>query len=244
MGLRLECPQEELDALLYGKWAGHERLGAAEFFLKSPAGDGCAAAHTFCMCPGGEVVPVATEPGMLSTNGASRRARSSGFANAAVVTAVPAGDSPLAGVELQREVERRVFELGGGDYSFPCSGVRDFLELRAGGELPPGPGGVRRRSADLSGLLPADAERAVRRALKRFAAQMPPLGGEGATLYAAETRVGCPLRVLRGEDGRASGLGNLFPAGEGSGYAAGITSSAIDGMRAAENLIAAFARPR
>ncbi|MHC4913878.1 MAG: NAD(P)/FAD-dependent oxidoreductase [Planctomycetota bacterium] len=244
MGLRLECPQEEVEALLYGEWAGHEDLGSAEFFLKSPAGGECAAAHTFCMCPGGEVVPVSTEPGMLSTNGASRRSRSSGFANAAVVSAVPAASSPLDGVELQREVERRVFELGGGDYSFPCSGVREFLDGRPAGELPPGPKGVRRRAADLSGLLPAEAEQAVRRALGRFASQMPPLGGEGATLYAAETRVGCPLRVLRGDDGRALGVGNLFPAGEGSGYAAGITSSAIDGMRAAEKLIAAFAPPR
>jgi uncharacterized FAD-dependent dehydrogenase len=244
MGLRLECPQRELDELLYGEWAGHDRLGPAEFFLKTSAGEGVAAAHTFCMCPGGLVVPVATEAGMLSTNGASGRARGSGFANAAVVAAVPAAASPAEGIELQRGIERRVFELGGGDYSFPCSSVRDFLERREPRELPPAPDGARRRAADLSGLLPAEVEAAVRRGLENFARRMPPLGGEGATLYAAETRVGCPVRVLREEDGRARGVENLYPAGEGSGYAAGIMSSAVDGMKAAEHLVARFARPQ
>jgi uncharacterized FAD-dependent dehydrogenase len=242
MGLRLECPQAEVDELLYGKWAGHARLGAAEFFLKCPAGEGAGEAHTFCMCPGGTVVPVVTEPGMLSTNGASRRARSGGFANAAIVAAVPAGEGPLSGVELQREVERRVFERGGGDYSFPCSGVRDFLERREPGELPAGPEAVRRRAADLAGILPAGVDAAVRRALARFARSTPPLGGPRATLYAAETRVGSPVRILRDESGRARGIEGLYPAGEGSGYAAGIASSAVDGLRAAERLIARFAR--
>jgi len=237
MGLRLECSQDELDEMLYGRWAGHERLGASEFFLKSGAGGG---AHTFCMCPGGTVVPVATEPGMLSTNGASRRARASGFANAAVVTAVPATSRALEGIELQREIERRVFELGGGDYSFPCSSVEDFLAGSPPRELPAAPEGTRRRPADLAGVLPPDAERAVRAALSDFARRMPPLG-EGATLYAAETRVGSPVRVQRETDGRARGICNLYPAGEGSGYAAGIMSSAIDGMKAAENLVARFA---
>ncbi len=243
LGLRLECPQAEIDTLLYGRWAGHERLGPAEFFLRSPAGEGCAAAHAFCTCPGGLVVPVASEPGGLSTNGASRRARASGFANAAVVCAVPAGRKPLDGILMQREIERRVFELGGGDYSFPCSSVRDFLEGAAPGALPPGAEGVRRRAASLAGLLPADVEKAARRALARFARSMPPLGGAGAALYAAETRVGSPVRILRDEAGRALGIENLYPAGEGSGYAAGIMSSAIDGARAAEHLVAAWARP-
>jgi uncharacterized FAD-dependent dehydrogenase len=100
-GLRLECPQDEIDRLLYGRWAGHERLGVAEFFLTSTEGGGVAAAHTFCMCPGGRVVPVATEPGMLSTNGASHTARDSGFANAAVIADVEpeafGAPGPLAG---------------------------------------------------------------------------------------------------------------------------------------------------
>lgn len=243
LGLRLECPQAEIDTLLYGKWAGHQRLGPAEFFLKAPASADIAAAHTFCMCPGGLVVPVATEPGGLSTNGASRRARASGFANAAVVCAVPAGKKPLDGILMQREIERRVFELGGGDYSFPCSSVGDFLEGAASGALPPGVEGVRRRAADISGLLPPDVEKAVRRALARFSKRMPPLGSPRATLYAADTRVGSPVRILRDEAGRALGVENLYPAGEGSGYAAGIMSSAIDGARAAERLVAAWARP-
>ncbi len=243
LGLRVECPQEDVDTLLYGEWAGHQRLGAAEFFLRSPAGGDTAAAHTFCVCPGGAVVPVATEPGGLSTNGASRRARASGFANAAIVTSVPAGSAPLDGVAMQREIERRVFELGGGDYSFPCSSVRDFLGGKKPTELPAGPEGTRRRAADISGLLPAEVEKAVGRALERFARSMPPLGSPRATLYAAETRVGSPVRILRDESGRARGVDNLYPAGEGSGYAAGIMSSAVDGMKAAEKLVAAFARP-
>ncbi len=239
MGLRLECSQTRLDDLLYGRWAGHRRLGAAEFFLKS-SGEG--GAHTFCMCPGGVVVPVATEPGMLSTNGASSRARASRFANAAVVAAVPAAPRVTEGIELQREIERKVFELGGGDYSFPCSSVEDFLQGRTPTSLPGAPEGARRKPASLAGILPAEAEQAVRAAIANFARRMPPLG-EDATVYAAETRVGSPVRVQREPDGRARSLSNLYPAGEGSGYAAGIMSSAIDGMKAAENLISQFAAP-
>jgi uncharacterized protein len=243
MGLRLECSQDEIDELLYGRWAGHPRVGAAEFFLKNPAGDDYPAAHSFCMCPGGEVVPVVTEPGGLSTNGASRRARASGFANVAVVAAVPAAENTEAGIELQRRIERAAFELGGGDYSFPCSTVADFLEDREPDKLPDAPKGVRRKPARLAGLLPPEVEAAVRSTLENFARRMPPLGGDGATLYAAETRVGSPVRIQREPDGRARGLSNLYPAGEGSGYAAGIMSSAIDGMKAAEQLIARFACP-
>ncbi|HOX08630.1 MAG TPA: NAD(P)-binding protein [Planctomycetota bacterium] len=248
-GLRLECPQEEIDRLLYGRWAGHERLGPAEFFLTSAAGvgPGAAAAHTFCMCPGGRVVPVATEPGMLSTNGASHTARDSGFANAAVIAAVAPEDfgasGPLAGIEFQRALERRIFERGGGDYSFPCATVKDFLGARGGSALPAAPRNVRRKAADLAGLLPPAVEAGVRRALERFARLMPPLGGAGAVLYGAETRVGSPVRVLRGEDGQSPAAAGLYPAGEGSGYAAGIVTSAVDGMRAAELLVAAHRRP-
>ena len=245
-GLRVECPQEELDRLLFGRWAGHPRLGAAEFLLTSPAGAGAAAAHTFCMCPGGRVVPVATEPGMLATNGASNQGRDSGFANAAVIAAVGpesfGAAGALSGVEFQRGLERRSFELGGSDYALPCAQARSFLGGGAG-TLPSGPALVRRRPADLRGLLPAAVEAAVLRALSRFARVMPPLGGAGATLYGAETRVGSPVRVLRAPDGQAPGAAGLYPAGEGSGYAAGIVTSALDGLRAAERLVAAHRRP-
>ncbi len=243
VGLRLECSQREIDELLYGKWAGDKQIGPAEFFLKSPAGDDYPAAHTFCMCPGGTVVPVVTEPGMLSTNGASRRSRSTGFANAAIVTPLPAAASVAENIEIQRHLEKKTFELGGSDYSFPCSLLSDFLGGSQSGQLPPAPRGVRRRAADLKGLLPASAEKALRVALENFARRMPPLGSAKACLYGAETRVGCPVRIVREADGRASEVDNLYPAGEGSGYAAGIMSSAIDGLKAAENLITAFARP-
>jgi hypothetical protein len=246
-GLRVECPQEELDRLLHGRWAGHPRLGAAEFFLTSPAGAGLGAAHSFCMCPGGRVVPVATEPGMLSTNGASAAARDSGSANAAVIAAVAPESfgacGALAGVEFQRELERRVFELGGSDYALPCAAARAFLGGGGAGTLPGGSASVRRRPADLGGLLPGAVEAAVLRALARFARVMPPLGGAGAVVYGAETRVGSPVRVLRGADGQAPGAAGLYPAGEGSGYAAGIVTSALDGLRAAERLVAAHRRP-
>jgi uncharacterized protein len=243
VGLRLECSQREIDKLLYGKWAGDKQIGPAEFFLKSPAGDDYPAAHTFCMCPGGTVVPVVTEPGMLSTNGASRRSRSTGFANAAIVVPLPAAATVAENIEIQRQLEKKTFELGGSDYSFPCSLLSDFLKSRHSGQLPPAPRGVRRKAASLEGLLPASAEKALRAALENFARRMPPLGNAKACLYGTETRVGCPVRIVRETDGRASGLGNLYPAGEGSGYSAGIMSSAIDGLKAAENLIAAFARP-
>jgi hypothetical protein len=244
MGLRLECPQPEVDSLLHGRWAGQARLGPAEFFLRSPAEAGCAAAHTFCMCPGGAVVPVCTEPEGLGTNGASRRCRGSGLANAAVISAVPAGSAPLEGVELQRRLERLVWERGGADLSFPCCTVRDFLRGGTLSPLPAAAGAVRRRAARLDGLLPEATEAAVRRALQRFAGVMPLLGGALAVLYGAEIRVGSPVRLPRDAAGRAAGADNLFPAGEGPGHAAGIMSSAIDGLRAGENLVAGFAAPR
>lgn len=247
VGVRVEHPQELIDRAQYGSAAGHPRLGPAEYFLKSPGKGTLRPVHSFCMCPGGRVVAVASGAGMLSTNGMSRRARDSGFADAALVAPVGPGDyggsSELAGAEFIERLERGVFRAGGGDYSLPAQRLADFLHGRPSRELPPGPGATRRRLAPVSGLLPAAVVRSIQRAVRDFARRVRGFAGPEATVYGAELRTGSPVRIVRGEDGASRSARNLFPAGEGAGYAGGIVSSAVDGLRQAARLISRFAPP-
>ena len=238
MGLRVEHSQALIDAAQYGSFAGHPALGAADYRLSCHLPSG-RAVYSFCMCPGGEVVAAASEPGCLVTNGMSFFARDGSNANAALLCSLAPADfgsgHPLAGIELQRRFERAAFALGGGDYSAPAQTMGDFLAGRSS----KGPGALAGtyplglRFGDLSDCLPDFVTAALREAVPGLARRLRGFAFPDAVLTGVETRSSSPVRVLRGEDGQSPGLAGLFPCGEGAGYAGGILSAAVDGFRAA-----------
>jgi hypothetical protein len=241
LGVRIEHPQSLIDAGRYGDAALAGRLGAAYYGLRCKSGQGAAAAHSFCMCPGGQIVASVNVPGLLCTNGMSNSRHSSPFANAALVTTLgrrELGDDPFAGVALQEELERRFFEAGGGDYTAPGQRAPDFLAGRISS-------GIGRSSyrfglvgERIDALLPERVRDALRHALGRFDRQIPGYAGPEALLVGIESRSASPLRMPRGgEDRLAAGFSNLYPVGEGAGYAGGIMSAAIDGARSAQRLL-------
>jgi uncharacterized FAD-dependent dehydrogenase len=236
MGVRVEHPQALVDRAQYGRPAGAMGLPPAEYKLnvRTPDGRG---AYTFCMCPGGRVINASSEPEALNVNGMSLHARNGENANAALLVGVspadyPSGD-PLAGVELQRSVERAAFRLGGG-YRAPCQRVRDFLARRPssrfGGVTPTYRPGV--FPGDIAACLPPFVTDDLRLALPLLGRKLQGFDHPDALLTAPETRSSSPVRLLRDER-RQSALGGLYPLGEGAGYAGGIVSAAVDGLRAA-----------
>jgi uncharacterized FAD-dependent dehydrogenase len=194
------------------------------------------------MCPGGTVVAAASEPGRVVTNGMSQYSRNERNANAAIVCGItpedfaPYGDGPLAGIALQRHWESLAFALGGGDYEAPGQLVGDFIANRAsaafGSVLPSYRPGV--RLGDLDAALPRYAIDAIREALPAFDRQVRGFAMHDALLTGVETRTSSPVRITRGEDGHSRNTRGLFPAGEGAGYAGGILSAGVDGIRTAE----------
>ena len=257
IGVRIEHPQPLIDRAQYGAFAGHPRLGAADYkmFFHAPNGR---SAYTFCMCPGGLVVAAATEDNGVATNGMSLYARDGANANSALLVGVtPAdfgSDHPLAGVEFQRIWERKAFVLGGGNYFAPLQLAGDFLadhgRLLGGlsnrpspalGKIEPSyrPGW---RFACLADCLPDYVSETLRQALPFFAKRLPGFDRPDAVLTGIESRSSSPLRIVR-NDAFESNISGLYPAGEGAGYAGGIMSSAVDGLRAAEALIKKYACP-
>jgi uncharacterized protein len=249
-GFRVEHPQALIDRIQYGGAAGHPKLPPADYRLAdSPRVDGQArGVFSFCMCPGGVVVPTPTEPGMQCTNGMSNSLRSSPLANAGIVAAVSPEDfaregfeGPLAGLAWQRRWEQAAYQLGGGGFRAPAQRLVDFLAGRPG--RPPGPSSYRPglTPADLSALFPPGMRGALREALRAFERRMRGFLSEEAVLIGVETRTSAPCRLVRGADQQSPGLRGLYPAGEGAGYAGGIVSSAVDGVRVAEAICAELA---
>ena len=244
IGLRIEHPQSLIDRARFGPQAGHPLLGAADYKLVHHAGNN-RSVYSFCMCPGGTVVAAASEPGCVVTNGMSQYSRNERNANAAIVVGIAPEDfaahdasgSPLAGIALQRHWEERAFDLGGGNYDAPAQRVGDFLAQRAstafGATLPSYTPGV--RLVDLSTALPDYAIAAIREALPAFDRQLNGFAMADALLTGVETRTSSPLRIKRNHaDCQSINTRGLFPAGEGAGYAGGILSAAVDGIRMAE----------
>ena len=246
VGVRIEHPQPLIDAARWGPAAGHPRLGSAEYKLVHHAGNG-RCVYSFCMCPGGFVVGATSEEGRVVTNGMSQHSRNERNANSGLVAAVESEDlipyqrfpdDPLAGVALQRDLEARAYRLGGGDYAAPAQRLEDFLARRASTRLghisasyQPGV-----RPADLEQLLPLPIVMALREALPVFARRLPGYDHPDAVLTGVETRTSSPVRIPRDDAFESLNVRGLVPAGEGAGYAGGILSAGIDGIRAAEAL--------
>ncbi|MDQ3205239.1 MAG: NAD(P)/FAD-dependent oxidoreductase [Pseudomonadota bacterium] len=247
IGFRIEHPQSLIDQARFGLQAGHPMLGAADYKLVHHCRNG-RSVYSFCMCPGGTVVAAASEPGRVVTNGMSQYSRNERNANAAIVCGITPEDfapyartrdglaDPLAGIALQRHWEARAFELGGGQYEAPGQRVGDFIANRPssafGAVLPSYTPGVRLGSLDEA--LPRYAIDAIRESLLAFDRQIRGFGMDDAVLTGVETRTSSPLRITRGDDGHSLNTRGLFPAGEGAGYAGGILSAGVDGIRTAE----------
>lgn len=241
VGVRIEHLQQDIDTALYGKLAGHPLLPRGEYQLSHRQGD--RGVYTFCNCPGGVVVPSSSEEGMVVTNGMSGYARDGKNANAALVVSVGMGDfgaSPLDGVELQRRLETAAYLAGGGGYRAPAQTVGRFLAGVPGMELgrvePTYARGV--TEANFCDLLPGFVVEALREGLGRFDGKLRGFAAPDALLTGIETRTSSPVRIPRGESMEAQGLPGLYPCGEGAGYAGGIVSAAVDGIRAAQALLA------
>ena len=241
VGVRIEHPRELIDRSQYGAAAGHPALGAADYKLNVPLPQG-RGVYTFCMCPGGEVIAAASEEGGVAVNGMSVFARDARNSNSALLVGVTPANlpnaSPLAGITLQRKMERAAYMLGGGDYRAPVQLVGDFCAGRAThalGDVEPSyrPGVT---PCDLRDCLPEFVSHSLRTALPQLGRKLRGFDRYDAVLTGVESRSSSPVRILRDEQCR-SAIRGLFPCGEGAGYAGGITSAAVDGIRCAAALI-------
>ena len=246
VGFRIEHPQSLIDNARLGKYAGHPELGAADYKLVYHAKNG-RAVYSFCMCPGGTVVAATSEPNRVVTNGMSQYSRNERNANAGIVVGInpdedfPGG--PLVGVELQERLESRAFELGGSDYCAPGQLVGDFIRGKASsafGEVEPSyKPGV--RLGDLAPSLPDYVIEAIREALPAFGKQIRGFDRADAILTGIETRTSSPVRIKRDNESLQSiNTRGLYPAGEGAGYAGGILSAGVDGIKVAEAVATAM----
>ena len=238
VGFRIEHPQSMIDRHRFGPNAGHPLLGAADYKLVHHAKNG-RAVYSFCMCPGGTVVAATSEPERVVTNGMSQYSRAERNANAGIVVGITPDDYPggvLAGVEFQRRWESAAYVAGGGAYKAPGQLVGDFLAGRDSKEfgevLPSYKPGV--HLTDLAPTLPDYAIAAIREALPAFGRQIQGFDRPDAVLTGVETRTSSPLRITRGKDFCSLNVRGLYPAGEGAGYAGGILSAGVDGIKAAE----------
>ena len=238
VGFRIEHPQSLIDKARLGPHAGNELIGAADYKLVHHAKNG-RAVYSFCMCPGGTVVAATSEPNRVVTNGMSQYSRNERNANAGIVVGITPEDypgGPLAGIEFQRAIESKAYELGGSTYEAPGQLVGDFLEGKPstefGSVMPSYKPGV--HLTDLAQSLPAYAIEAIREAIPAFEKQIKGFSMKDAVLTGVETRTSSPLRITRGPNYQSLNIKGLYPAGEGAGYAGGILSAGVDGIKVAE----------
>ncbi|MCR5877098.1 NAD(P)/FAD-dependent oxidoreductase [Phenylobacterium sp. J367] len=245
IGFRIEHPQSWIDRALFGPCAGHPGLGAAAYSLSHHCANG-RTVYSFCMCPGGTVVAATSEPGRVVTNGMSQYSRNERNANSGFVVGIDPSDygsgHPLAGIELQRRLESAAYVAGGSNYFAPGQLVGDFLAGRAsttlGGVVPSYKPGV--TPTDLAALMPDYVVDAMREALPVFGRKIPRYDDPEAVLTGVETRTSSPIRMTRGADFQSLSVRGLFPAGEGAGYAGGILSAGVDGIKVGEAVIRAI----
>jgi uncharacterized protein len=238
IGLRIEHPQKIIDHSRFGDYAGNKILGAADYKLVHHCQNG-RSVYSFCMCPGGLVVAAASEPGRVVTNGMSQYSRNERNANSGIVVGITPDDfpgHPLAGIALQRQLEEKAFQLGGCNYNAPAQLVGDFLADRPSTALgtvtPSYAPGV--QLTDLSQILPDYVTAAIREALPAFEKKIKGFAMNDAILTGIETRTSSPIRIKRDQTYQSINTKGLYPAGEGAGYAGGILSAGIDGIKVAE----------
>ena len=246
IGVRIEHPQELIDRAQYGSFAGHAKLGAADYAVVWHRPDSSRTAYSFCMCPGGQVVGAASETGGVVVNGMSMYKRDSGIANSALVVNVTPedfGHNALDGVEFQRRWERLAFKAGGGNYYAPAQNFKTFLDGTAPSvESLVNPScrpGV--KACDLNAVLPEYVTSTLRGGIQAFGQRLTGFDDGGALLTGVETRTSAPLRIMRGDDKQSVSHKGLYPCGEGAGYAGGIMSAALDGYHVARAVMARFA---
>ena len=244
MGVRIEHPRAIIDRSQYGAFAGHPALGPASYKLVCHTRDE-RGVYTFCMCPGGFVIPASSQPLGVVVNGMSFHARDAENSNSALLVGIRpedfGEDHPLAGFVLQRRIEKAAYSAGGGGFKAPAQRVEDFLAGRAsarfGGVIPSYRPGV--TPADLRDVLPAFIIDNLKSGIRAMNTQLPGFSMPDAVLTAPETRSSSPVRLLRNSSGESEDISGLFPVGEGAGYAGGIVSSAIDGINAARTILSA-----
>ncbi len=250
VGFRIEHLQSDIDTALYGDFAGHPNLGHAEYALSDTTGE--RGVYTFCMCPGGEVVAAASEEGGVVVNGMSNHARNGKNANAAVLTSVTSNDYrpvdgslALGAIAFQRQIEGAAFRAGGANYDAPMMTVGDFLGEKTGSEptrILPSYRNGHVRAADFGTVYPSFAIQSLRGALRSFGRKIEGYDASDAILTGAETRTSAPIRILRNaQTMQALGKDRIYPCGEGAGYAGGITSAGVDGLRVAIALMSRYA---
>ncbi|HOJ77130.1 MAG TPA: hypothetical protein PLZ08_01545 [Bacillota bacterium] len=246
VGLRIEHPQELIDRAQYGRFAGHKNLTPAEYHLTYKHPGSNRGVYSFCMCPGGQVVGATSTVGGVVTNGMSYHARDSLIANAAIIVTVNETDfkenTPLAGMNFQIKLEQLAFELGGGNYFAPVQTVGDFIKHQVNSDFkqlyPTYKPGVTR--ANLWELLPKELCEAISDGIKYFGTKLKGFDWSEAVLTGVETRTSAPVRIVRNEKLESETVFGLYPCGEGAGYAGGIISSAVDGWKVAESIIAKY----
>lgn len=242
VGVRVEHLQADIDAAMFGLHAGDKRLGHAEYALSTKFGG--VGVYTFCMCPGGEVAAAASEEGGIVTNGMSGFARDGKNANSAVAVSVDPSAMGADPIEYQRQIERAAFIAGGSNYNAPVSTLGDFMTDKLSHEpkrvLPTYMGGGKYKLARMDGVFDANITSALRFAFRDFGRYIKGFDAPDAILTAPETRTSSPIRIQRGESLTSDLYENVYPCGEGAGYAGGITSAALDGLNCALAIIARY----
>lgn len=246
VGVRMELAQDVINAAQWGKFANHPRLGAAAFRLTRKETDQTRSCYTFCMCPGGLVIACASTAGEITTNGMSLSKRAMGLGNAGFLVPVRPEDykkfenenyPSMAGCYFQADIEKKAFLAGGSDYSIPASSLTRFLDPNSNISVSNNRSCAKIKEAEIREILPSFVTETLQSAIPKMIRGFKDLAFDDVTLYAAETRSSSPVRIKRDEDRQSVNTQGLFPCGEGAGYAGGIVSSALDGIRVAESII-------
>ncbi|MHC4870286.1 MAG: NAD(P)/FAD-dependent oxidoreductase [Planctomycetota bacterium] len=244
IGVRIEIPQCQINSSQYGSHRDHPLLGAASFRLTNKADSKNRSCYTFCMCPGGIVIPCSSSGELITTNGMSFSERNGKYGNAAFLVPVfpedyNVSDCPLDGLNFQNNIEKAAFAAAGSDYSLPAVKLTDFLSDKKEGVLPRGREMSWKRSkfADFNNIFPEFITENLRKSIPEMLKFMNNVKLEEITAYAPETRSSSPVRIIRNNSMQSNSVSGLYPCGEGSGYSGGIVSSAIDGIKAAEEVI-------